>query len=254
MKHTIVHKKTKDKIYVNLNIPIITINDREIKTLDIRDMELFYLIVEANPNTLNYNEIKTKLLKKYNISCDYTDPLLYIRKKKHNILKNIEDKRKNKSLPTLIDTIPTVGYRLNKDWEKENSPIAIKASFPTGLNVLIDHLGQIMEEAIILEESIPLHEIEIEGDVIITLNTDGFSKQIDILQHKYLKSTVKLLKTLNLTPFENKYVLIESVLRLIRSYISMSRQGAGITHKEWRTMFNDELRHHFRNLIMLIQS
>lgn len=254
MKHTIIHSQTGDKIYVDPDIPILAVNNLEMQNLDIRDIELFCLIVDAKPNTVKYSDIEEKLLKKYGIVCDTADPTFYIRKKKHCILKSIRETRKYPPFPSLIETIRGVGYRLEKNWHKETAHASFKTIIPGGINDIIKQLGQAVEDAILLQESIPLHDVEIGDDIIIVLNTDGFSRQIYILQHKYLELSSKLLQALNLTPVENKYVLVESVLRLLRSYFSMSRQGTKISHKEWRTMFQDEFRHHFRYLIMLIQS
>ena len=245
MFYYVTHTVTRDKLHVDLDIPVLSINNQKVDTLDVREIEFLCLLIGSSPKALQYNDIIERLLIKHKIEVDYSDPLLYIRKKKHNIVKSIQLLTNNDSFPPLIDTVRGVGYRLNSGWVLENTQ--------EGIQAIIDKIGHILEDTIVLEESIPLCNLEGEDTNFIVLNTDGYSLEIGSLQKKYLTLAEKLLDSLNLSPFESKFVLIESVLRLIRSYTAMSRQGKDITYDEWRTMFKDELQQHFRSLVMLLQ-
>jgi len=246
MQHTICHKDTSDEIHLNIGIPVVSINNEEINGLDYRDIDLLCFIIEFSPKSLTYGEIGNFFLEKHNVGgCHLSDTITYIRKKKHNIYRLICKKYK---LPNLIDTVRSVGYRLNHKWEKRNNKL------PHHIVPYLDEIGRILEEVISIQEKTHLIEKKDEDKTIVVLDLSPHEEIISVLQKKYIVSSKKLLWTLSLTPFEYKYIKIESILNIIFSYVSMTRSGSNISHEVWRKLFREELHQHFKMLIFTTQN
>jgi len=244
MQYTINNSSSNDSLHININIPIVTLNNTELSGLDVRDIDLLYLIIKSSPNTLTYEQIEELILKKYNIFSEQCDCSLYIRKKKHNIHRVICTQF---CVPPIIDTIRSLGYRLNNKWIISKNEEASIVNF-------IDAIGNIFEYTISLQKKIPLIEsIDKENQsTYIHLDTSSFIDEINILKNNYVDIAKSFLSELNLTPFEYKFIKIESILNEAHSYISMERRGTGITFNKWRDLFQDELHKLFKYMIYII--
>ena len=241
MQYCLTHSQTKDKVEIDIEQAIIIVNSHEIKELDIRDIELLYLIISACPNVVTYQQIKERILKKYDVATsEYTDYLTYIRKKKTKITKVLS---KNYNIPPIIETVRSVGYKLNKFWIKDSS-VFLKKRF-----IL---LANLIKDVIKLQQKMPLLNQKENDNIYIFLDKENYEKNIKKLQQDFINLAKTLIHSLHFTPYEFRLFKIEYILSEMYSYVSMERVGINIEHHLWRKLFKSELEELLTKLAVLI--
>lgn len=245
MESVIRNKSSKMILRVKPKIPALLINDKYHEFADIKEAELFHLVIESAPNILSYDKIKESILLKYKVSdTPYSDSQLYIRKKKLSLSKFLKD---STGYDDIVQNVRGSGYRLNNQWE----PCEIKNSDDNcvfSYQEWMFEIEGICNAAIELQYRMPFLVRECEDGKILSLDKSKFIDEIEVISMHYQLAVKNFMDKILAHGVNILHVTIFNKFQLIFSYVNMDRQGANISEEMWHLFFEKELQNHISSL------
>lgn len=241
-----IRNKTREIILtVRPKIPALIVNSSYHEFSDIKEAELFYLVIKSAPNILSYDNIKESILLKYRVSdTPYSDSQLYIRKKKLSLSKFLKE---STGYDDIIQNVRGSGYRLSNQWEScdiekrhDNHNLSCQECIFAIVNIC--------KAAIELQYKMPFLIRENENGKILSLDKSSFIAEIEMLSTHYQYATHALMQKILSNRVNVLHGAIFNKIQLIYSYVNMDRQGANISEEKWHLFFEKELLNHLDSL------
>lgn len=251
MEPVIRHKREGLILSVRPSVPAIIVNDTFHEFSDIKEAELLCYVIEVAPNILVYDMIEEKILTKYKVAITpYSDSKLYIRKKKLSLSRFLQQLTGHENI---IQNVRGAGYRLNYDWEVVDALNSIQRATAIGdkdciFEPFLRDILTILQETIATQKRLGFIKYKDGDDLVLVLNRETNQNDVASLQERFQALSVQLMASSLSIGDDKLQQRVWSMLRLIFSYVSMSRQGANISESLWRVLFEKELMAHYMAL------
>jgi len=241
MRATARNSQTGEIIDIDIDVLILHLNEKSVVELHYDEAALLITIIDRSPKIATYDEIQSSVF-----PGNQGDLETLLRKRAHSVRKKI-----NPHIADLFTTIRAKGYRLSDPWNK----IAVGQDELGGnIDKLLDAIAETLARCIKLMSELEfMKRVGDSGEEILSLESKIRAVEIENISRQFDAAALALIHTVS-----EKSPLAEGpigrILGTIRSYVTMSRSGSGISQGRWRELYQSELIHHFNMLKKLSQN